>query len=80
MTAYAIEYLLLGGATVVFGVAAGSIAGWGVVVDFMALPFHWQVGPAFAAAVSAVLLTMVFGLIGTWPALGRKPATVLRNL
>jgi len=80
MTAYAIEYLLLGGATVVFGVAAGSIAGWGIVVDFMALPFHWQVGPALAAAVSAVLLTMVFGLIGTWPALGRKPAPVLRNL
>jgi putative ABC transport system permease protein len=80
MTAYAVEYLLLGGATVVFGVAAGSIAGWGIVVDFMALPFHWQVGPALAAAVSAVLLTMVFGLIGTWPALGRKPAPVLRNL
>jgi putative ABC transport system permease protein len=80
MTAYAIEYLLLGGATVVFGVAAGSIAGWGIVVDFMALPFHWQVAPALAAAVSAVLLTMVFGLIGTWPALGRKPAPVLRNL
>jgi putative ABC transport system permease protein len=38
------------------------------------------VGPALAAAVSAVLLTMVFGLIGTWPALGRKPAPVLRNL
>jgi putative ABC transport system permease protein len=80
MTAYAIEYLLLGAATVVFGVAAGSIAGWRVVVDFMALPFHWQVGPALAAAVSAVLLTMVFGLIGTWPALGRRPAPVLRNL
>ena len=45
MTAYAVEYLLLGSATVVFGVAAGSIAGWGVVVDFMALPFHWQVRP-----------------------------------
>ena len=56
------------------------LAGWRVVVDFMALPFHWQVGPAFAAAVSAVLLTMVFGLIGTWPALGRRPAPVLRNL
>jgi putative ABC transport system permease protein len=80
MTAYAIEYLLLGGATVVFGVAAGSIAGWGVVVNFMALPFHWQVGPAIAAAVAAVLLTLAFGLIGTWPALGRKPAPVLRNL
>jgi putative ABC transport system permease protein len=80
MTAYAIEYLLLGGATVLFGIAAGSIAGWRVVVDFMALPFHWQGAPAFAAAIVAVLLTLVLGLIGTWPALGRKPAPVLRNL
>ncbi|HEV7983400.1 MAG TPA: FtsX-like permease family protein [Xanthobacteraceae bacterium] len=80
MTAYAIEYLLLGGATVVFGVAAGSIAGRGVVVGFMALPFRWQVGPALVAAVFAVLLTLVLGLAGTWPALGRKPAAVLRNL
>ncbi len=80
MTAYAIEYLLLGGATVVFGVAAGSIAGRGVVVGFMALPFQWQVGPALVAAVFAVLLTLVLGLVGTWPALGRKPAAVLRNL
>ena len=80
MSAYALEYLMLGAATVVFGVAAGSIAGWRVVVDLMTLPFHWQAGPAIAAAVIAVIITMAFGLIGTWPALGRKPAAVLRNL
>jgi putative ABC transport system permease protein len=80
MTAYAIEYLLLGAATVVFGVAAGSIASWRVVVDLMTLPFHWQAGPAIAAAAVAVVMTMGFGLVGTWPALGRKPAAVLRNL
>jgi putative ABC transport system permease protein len=80
MTAYALEYLLLGSATVMFGVAAGSIAGWRIVVDLMTLPFHWQIGPAIAAAVVAVIITMAFGLMGTWPALGRKPAAVLRNL
>ena len=51
MSAYALEYLLLGAATVVFGVAAGSIAGWRIVVDLMTLPFHWQAGPAIAAAI-----------------------------
>jgi putative ABC transport system permease protein len=80
MSAYALEYLMLGAATVVFGVAAGSIAGWRIVVDLMALPFHWQAGPAIAAAAVAVIITMAFGLMGTWPALGRKPAAVLRNL
>lgn len=80
MTAYAIEYLLLGAATVLFGVAAGSIAGWRIVTDLMALPFQWQSGPSIAAAGLAVVITIAFGLIGTWPALGRKPAAVLRNL
>jgi len=80
MSAYALEYLMLGAATVVFGVAVGSIAGWRIVVDLMTLPFHWQAGPAIAAAAIAVIITMVFGLMGTWPALGRKPAAVLRNL
>ena len=80
MTAYAVEYLLLGSATVVFGVAAGSIAGWRIVADLMTLPFHWQSGPAIAVAMIAVVITMIFGLMGTWPALGRKPAAVLRNL
>jgi putative ABC transport system permease protein len=80
MSAYALEYLLLGSATALFGVAAGSLAGWRVVGDLMTLPFRWQPGPAIAAAALAVVITTVFGLIGTWPALGRKPATVLRNL
>jgi putative ABC transport system permease protein len=80
MSAYALEYLLLGAATVLFGVAAGSIAGWRIVTDLMTLPFHWQSGPSIAAAVIAVVITIAFGLIGTWPALGRKPAAVLRNL
>ena len=80
MTAYALEYLLLGLVTIVFGVAAGSIAGWRIVVDLMTLPFLWQGRPAIVAAMIAVVITMIFGLIGTWPALGRKPAAVLRNL
>ncbi len=80
MTAYALEYLLLGAAAVLFGVAAGSVAAWRIVADLMTLPFHWQSGPGVAAAVIAVVITIAFGLIGTWPALGRKPAAVLRNL
>jgi putative ABC transport system permease protein len=80
LAAYAIEYLLLGLATVVFGVAAGSVAAWRVVEDIMGLRFVWQGGPAIAAAFAALALTLVFGLVGTFAALGRKPAAVLRNL
>jgi putative ABC transport system permease protein len=78
--AYAIEYLLLGAATALFGVAAGSVAAWLVVTQMMKLTFFWLPGPAAAAAVGALLVTVAFGLIGTFTALGHKPATVLRNL
>jgi putative ABC transport system permease protein len=78
--AYALEYLLLGSATALFGVAAGSVAAWLVVTDIMNLTFSWLPAPALAAAFSALVITVAFGLIGTFAALGHKPATVLRNL
>jgi putative ABC transport system permease protein len=80
LSAYALEYLLLALAAVAFSVTVGSIVGWRVVTDLMTLPFHWQAGPAIGSAVAAVLITLAFGLMGTWPALSRKPAAVLRNL
>ncbi|MEA2979016.1 MAG: putative transport system permease protein [Alphaproteobacteria bacterium] len=78
--AYALEYLLLGGATALFGVAAGSVAAWLVVTRVMNLTYVWLPGPAAAAAFGALLVTVALGLVGTFTALGHKPATVLRNV
>jgi len=80
IAAYLIEYLLIGCAAIIFGVVAGSIAGWRVVSDLMMLPFTWQAMPALTAALVALAITALFGLIGIFAALGRKPAEVLRNL
>jgi putative ABC transport system permease protein len=78
--AYALEYLLLGTTTALFGVAAGSIAAWLVVTRVMNFEFAWLPAPAAAAAFGALLVTVALGLFGTFTALGHKPATVLRNL
>jgi putative ABC transport system permease protein len=78
--AYALEHFLLGTATALFGVAAGSLAAWYVVLRVMHFTFAWLPGPALAAAFGALLVMIAFGLIGTFTALGHKPATVLRNL
>ena len=80
IAAYAIEYLLLGTATALFGVTAGSLAGWLIVADLMHLRFAWLPLPALAAALGAVAVTVVLGLIGTFTALSQKPAPILRNL
>jgi putative ABC transport system permease protein len=79
-TAYALEYLLIGLATAVFGVAAGSLAAGLLVTRVMKFPFQWVAGPAAGAAIAALLVTVILGLFGTLRALGRKPAEVLRNL
>ncbi len=80
IAAYAIEYLLLGLATAIFGVAAGSVAAAYVVGQVMNLPFYWLPGPDIVMAAAAILVTVALGLIGTFSALGQKPAPVLRNL
>ena len=80
LSAYALEYLALGLATALFGVAAGSAAAAFVVTAIMNLPFTWLPGPSLAAAAGAIAATVVLGLLGTFTALGQKPAAVLRNL
>ena len=78
--AYALEYLLLGLATAVFGVLAGSIAAWLIVTRLMTLSFAWQAGSATLVVAAALVVTVGLGLVGTLLALTQKPATVLRNL
>jgi putative ABC transport system permease protein len=77
---YAVEYLLLGLATALFGVAVGSVAAGLVVSRVMEVAFVWLPGPAVTVALSAVLLTIMFGLVGAFVALRQKPGEVLRHL
>jgi len=80
LSAYALEYLALGLATALFGVAAGSAAAAVVITRVMNLSFAWLPAPALTAAAGAVVATVALGLVGTFSALGQKPAPVLRNL
>src|SRR6202049_3983071 len=78
--AYALEYLMIGLATAVFGVIAGSVAAWLIVTRLMTLSFIWQAGSAAGVVAAALVVTVGLGLAGTLLALNQKPAKVLRNL
>jgi putative ABC transport system permease protein len=78
--AYALEYLMIGFATAIFGVIAGSVAAWLIVTRLMTLSFIWQAGSAAGVVAAALVVTVGLGLAGTLLALNQKPATVLRNL
>jgi putative ABC transport system permease protein len=78
--AYALEYLMIGFATAVFGVIAGSVAAWLIVTRLMTLGFVWDAGSAAIVVAAALVVTVGLGLAGTLLALNQKPASVLRNL
>ncbi len=80
IAAFSLEYALIGLATAVFALFAGGVAGWYVVSQIMRLPYIFMPEVAAATIVAALVLTVGFGLAGTWRVLGQKAAPVLRTL
>ncbi len=80
IASFVIEYAALGLVTATFAVIAGALAASFVLVQVMDSQFTFLPATAIGAAIAALVLTVGFGLIGTWRVLGRKPAPVLRNL
>lgn len=80
IASFSMEYAILGLVTAAFAVIAGALAASFVLVEIMDATFTFLPVTAFGAALAALVLTVGFGLIGTWQVLGRKPAPVLRNL
>ena len=80
ISAFALEYTLIGLATAIFALAAGGVAAWFVVARIMTLPSSFIPEVAVATIAIALVLTVGIGLVGTWRVLGHKAAPVLRNL
>lgn len=80
LSAYALEYGMLGLATAVFGLMAGTLAAYLIITRVMNLSFSLDLSGALMASCLAVLVSVGLGLTGTWRILSQKPALYLRNL
>ena len=80
IAAFSLEYAMLGLATAIFALLAGSAAAWFVVAHIMSLPAVFLPVVAVSTIVTALVLTVGIGLVGTWRVLGQKAAPILRNL
>jgi putative ABC transport system permease protein len=80
LSAYGLEYGALGAVTALFGLIAGTLAGYAIVTRVMRLDFVLDLSGALVAAGLAVALAVLLGLAGTWRILGQKPAPYLRDL
>ena len=78
--AFALEYGLVGAATSLLALIAGSLAAYGVLIRVMKLDeFTLPLGVAFGVLVLGLAVTIVLGLAGTWKVLGESPADRLRS-
>ena len=80
VTAFSLEYMLIGLATALFALLAGGTAAWFVVAQVMNLPSRFLPEVAVTTVIVALVLTIGIGLAGTWRILGQKAAPVLREL
>ncbi|MEE3049794.1 MAG: FtsX-like permease family protein, partial [Pseudomonadota bacterium] len=78
LAAHVLEYGLLGLITAVIAAAIGSLAAWVLVTRVMRADFVFAPGAVAGTVAACLAVTIVFGLFGTWRALGLKVAPMLR--
>ncbi len=76
---FLLEYGLLAVATASIAAFIGSAAGWAIITQVMRSDWLPAWGAVFGTVSCAAILILIGGLIGTWQALGRKAAPLLRN-
>ena len=76
---YAIEYGVLGAATGVIALAAGTLAAWVIAISILDVPFAFDAQAVIVTVAGGGAATLVFGLLGAVAALGTSPARRLRT-
>ncbi len=80
LSAFLLEYGVLGLITAAFGALAGAVAAYLITVSVMHLPFSFSLSGVVFSTIFALILTIGIGLAQTLRILGQKPAPYLRNL
>lgn len=79
LTVLAAEFSLAGLFTGLASLALGTLAAWGVVSGLLQMPFAPDLGLSLLTVLGGTGVSLAIGLLGTWRALGRKAAPLLRN-
>ena len=79
LSAFVIEYALLGLVAAVFGVVTGTIASWFLAHYILEMAWSFSFSTAIVTALIAMVLTIAAGLSVTARALSAKPSFYLRN-
>ena len=79
MGVFLTEYFILGLVTVLMAALLGTVAAWAILTRVMELDWNFSIMTVVYVGISALMLSVGFGLIATWRILGVRPAPFLRN-
>jgi putative ABC transport system permease protein len=79
LRAFLLEYGLLGLITALIAAIIGTVTSWAVVTLVMHSDWTFLPPAVITTALISTAITLAFGFIGTWRALGQKAAPLLRN-
>ncbi|MEE8334198.1 MAG: FtsX-like permease family protein [Alphaproteobacteria bacterium] len=77
--AFLMEFGLMAAATVLIAALAGSAAAWAILTQVMRASWAPMPGTVVVTMIFSIVAIMALALAGTWRALGRKAAPLLRN-
>lgn len=66
-------------ATGIIASGIGTLAAWAVMTQVMQLSWTLLPGVVVATVIGCAVVTIGFGFVGTWRAMGAKAAPLLRN-
>ena len=79
LRAFLLEYGLLGVVTALIAAVIGTITAWAVITWVMDQDWAFIPSTVILTTLLCTAITLGFGFIGTWRALGQKAAPLLRN-
>ena len=79
LTAFMLEYMLMGAGAALIAALVGTVASWALVVGAMQAEWVFLPGTLAITVLGATVLTVVLGLVGTYSALRAPSAPVLRT-
>ena len=79
LLSFAAEFILLGLAAGAISALTGTLAAFAILKGPLDVPFNLHPEVILLTLTAGIVLTLLLGLLGTWKALGQKPAGYLRQ-
>ncbi len=79
LRAHALEFALIGAAAGTVAVAVGGLTAWAFVSQIMAMEWSFSPWRALLTVLGGTAITAAVGFAGTWRAMARKAAPLLRG-